>query len=510
MNSTEFRIPDTNLFLRADGTISPTAGPGGKVQELTSKNSRLLNVVYHGQTLKHIVYIKDEKSTLGGNEDLSLSAAKDIFDWVGIGTSTLDFAEKLNRWITGANGAPDPVIESLRQIHDALSQLQDFALASWFSARQDNLAFLLAHSSTAIQTANAFLQSNASRSDPVWATKIAIAERDSLLAVNTFSDVQRGFWLRPQNIAAISWAGNPTDYYHGWMPHIPDRAEVAQFNQVWDYRWAQPALLYTIVARLIVLKAFEIGSKAERKLYCQEIDGYVKILGTVFSKRWSGIRTLELLSDLQRNEYSTTGRIPMVAADIYGGDYIGGIFFASNITTSFFAPGIAAPNIDDFRNPTRALDLVWVENNTRAFAHHWWNLLYLRTGIDELFLFISNLQVICKEPWFSRTYVDVQKTLGLAKKDEKIQKAVFVAVALSELVPAGDEAANATRAHFLYKALRTGGGHAEAIVAKCVQDLSYLNEAGEESTEKMEQAGSVTTSAAKQRKRGKANLMPRG
>ena len=499
LNSTKFRIPDTKLYLSADGTISPTIQAGEKVLNLTSENARLLEVVYHGRALKQLVFIKNAKPALGGNNDLSIGDAKDIVDWLGIGIGFLEFAEKLNSWITGAKNAPDPIMESLRRIHDTLSQIQDFALASWISTRQDNLAFLLAHSSTAIQTANAFMQSQASRNDPVWAAKIAIAERDSLLAVNTFSDIQHGYWLRPESIAAISWAGNPTDYYQGWMPHIPDRAEVSQLRQVWDYRWAHPALVYSIVARLIVLKAFATGSQTERRLQCQEIKGYVKLLGSVFSKRWSGIRTLARLSDLQRTEYLTTGRIPMVAADIYGGDYIGGIFFASNITPSFFSPGIAAPNIDDFRNPTRGLDLVWVDNNVRAFAHHWWDLLYIRTGLEELLLFISELQVICDQPWFSRTYIDVQDKIGLAKRDDKARKDVFVAVALSELIPAGSGVANAARTHFLYEALRTGGNNAKAIVEKCVRDLCFIAEA-EVPTGESERAP-VTTPAAERRKR---------
>jgi hypothetical protein len=48
MNSTKFRIPDTNLYLRADGTFSPTIEPGETVLELTSKHAHLLEVVYHG------------------------------------------------------------------------------------------------------------------------------------------------------------------------------------------------------------------------------------------------------------------------------------------------------------------------------------------------------------------------------------------------------------------------------------------------------------------------------
>jgi len=178
---------------------------------------------------------------------------------------------------------------------------------------------------------------------------------------------------------------------------------------------------------------------------------------------------------------------------------IGGIFFASNITPSFFSPGIAAPNIDDFRNPTRGLDLVWVDNNVRAFAHHWWDLLYIRTGLEELLLFISELQVICDQPWFSRTYIDVQDKIGLAKRDDKARKDVFVAVALSELIPAGSGVANAARTHFLYEALRTGGNNAKAIVEKCVRDLCFIAEA-EVPTGESERAP-VTTPAAERRKR---------
>lgn len=349
-------------------------------------------------------------------------------------------------------------------------------MGAWVSSRQENLAFLLAHSSTAIHTANAFLQNKASRNDPVWAAKIAIAERDSLLAVNTFSDTEGGYWLRPYSLAAMSWAGDPTDTYSGWMSHMPDRAEVNHLKQVWDYRWAQPALLYAIVARLIVLKAFETGTGDERRLYCQEIKRYVKLLGTIFSKRWSGIRMLERLSDLQRYEYRSRGWVPMAAADIYGGDYIGGGFTTYKITEpGFFPPGVAPPNMDTGRTRTAEER---IEYNVWVFAHHWWALLYLRTGLEELLLIISELHSICDKPWFSRAYIDVHVKLSQANKDDKARKVAFAAVALSELVPANDEVANAARTHYLYEALRTGGDQTQAILAKCVQDLSYLTEAG--------------------------------
>jgi hypothetical protein len=503
VNTTKFRIPDTGLYLRADGILSPTVEPGETALDLTSEHAQLLEVVYHGQALKQMTLLSNSTSGFNG------SGRGDIYDIVLVegnsvlthftGVDFFGFVKKLNDWVTGAHGEPDPIMAALEQLQQRLIQIQDFALAAWLSTLQQNLAFLLAHSSTAIQTANAFLQSNASRNDPVWAAKIAIAERDSLLAVNSFTNTQSGYWLRPESLAAISWAGDPTPYYTGWMPHMPDRAEVNHFKQVWDYRWAQSALIYAIVARLIVLKAFETGSASERVLHCQEIKGYIKLLGRVFSKRLSGIRSLERLSDLQRSTLQITGRFPMAAVDIYGGDYLGGIFFHSNIRPDFFSPGIAAPKMDSYTNPTRPFDEVWIEYNMRTFGLHWWNLLYLRTGLEELLLFISELQVICDAPWFSRTYIDVRDDVRHARSDKTRSKAAYAAVALSDLVPAGDDAENAVRTHFLYEALRTGGDQAQKIVARCVRDLSYLSEA-EVPTGRKEQHGRVTTSAKKRRK----------
>ncbi|MEE3703882.1 hypothetical protein V2H43_10750, partial [Pasteurella multocida] len=404
MNATKFRIPNTEIYLRSDGLFTPSIESGDAVVELTRDVAEQAKVAYLGQSLRNVA------ASTGGATDHSaegMELAKGVLEWFTLGIEYLEFVEKLNHWVTGAHEAPDPIMENLQRIHSSLASIQDFALAAWVSARQDSLAFLRAHSSTAIQTAHAFTATGASRDDPVWAAKIAIAERDSLLAVNSFSDVANGYWLRPQSVAAVSWRGDPTAYYQGWMSRIPDRAEVGQFNQVWDYRWAQPALMYAIIARLIVRKAFGAQSKAEHDLDCSEVNRYADILGAVFSKRWGGLRALSALSDLQRSRYLTVGHIPMVAVDLYGGDYLGGVYFMSGIKPSGFPPGIAAPNMSSYLNPNRPLDLAWVEYNMKVFADHWWNILYLRTGLEELFLFISELRAVCEKTWFSRFYVDL-------------------------------------------------------------------------------------------------------
>ena len=503
MSATKFRIPDTGLYLGDDGLLSATIEPGETAAELTKDHAHLLEVVYQGQALKQMTTLSAPTggftAVRGDGVDIVVTEANSVITHL-TGVDFFGFVKKLNDWITGAHGAPDPIMAALGQLHNQLIQIQDFTLAAWLSARQENLAFLMAHSATAMQTANAFLQSNASRNDPVWAASIAIAKRDSLLAVNTFSDINGGYWLRPYSLAAISRPGDPTGYYVGWMPHMPDRVEVNQFNQVWDYRWGQSALVYAITARLIVLKAFETGSDAERVLFCQEMSRYAKLLGTVFGKRLSGIRTLERLTDAQRNWYLTTGRIPMAAVDIYGGDWIGGIFFSSGFRESWFAPGLAAPDMRSYDKGPGPIDLTWVDDNVRAFARHWWGVLYLRTGLEELLLCISELQAICDAPWFSRAHIDVKNNIRDARGDKFLNKAAYAAVALSDLVPAGDAAENASRTYILYEALRTGGDEARKIVASCVRDLSDLS-AVEVKRGRKEEDRQTTTEPKKRRKR---------
>lgn len=503
-----YQIPHSRhqLYLRSDGLFSPTVEPGEEVLELTSEHARLLDVVYHGQALQQMTFLKDSSPGRGDWGEALKEVTLDIFEWFTLGIDLFEFAEKLNRWITGARDAPDPILKSLRHLHQTLSQIQDFNLGAWSSSREENLAFLLAHSSTALHTANEFLQSEASRSDPVWAAKIAIAERDSLLAVHTFAgDMERGYWLRPESLAAISWAGNAADAFRGWMPHITDRAEVNFLKQVWDYRWALPVLVYTIVVRLVVLKAFSTGWRAEKRRHCTEIQKHVKVLQSVFAKMWSGIRTLDQLSDLQRRWYQSTGQIPLVAADIYGGYYLGGTYFASDFRRSRFGPGVAPPSWNVYDEPPVQgvpQDLDWVAYNVRMFARHWWNLVYLKIGMDDLLLFISKLQAFCDEPWFAHLYSEVHGKIRGVSINEQARKRAFAAASLSNLAQRNEEepASTAARTHFLYEALETGGERAEAIVADCIRDLSQLTKA-EAPAGKIEQPSRVTTSAVMRRKR---------
>jgi len=249
---------------------------------------------------------------------------------------------------------------------------------------------------------------------------------------------------------------------------------------------------------LLVLTAVGTGSRQERGLHCAEIQGYVGFLQGVFKKRWEGLRTITNFSDQQQNDFRNTGRFPMAAVDIYGGDYIGGIYFATGSWHPFSPPSLAPPWLD--ANDPAPLSEAGVEFNMKAFSTHWWNLLYLRIGLEDLLLFISELQAICDAPWFAHTFADVHESVSQIKSDNDKRRMALLAASLSSVSRTEDTAVGAAQTHVLYEALRTGGDRAKEIVAACVRDLSHLSEAGAP-TGKMEQPARVTTSAVKRRKR---------
>jgi hypothetical protein len=276
------------------------------------------------------------------------------------------------------------------------------------------------------------------------------------------------------------------------MQHIPDRAEVNQFNQVWDHRWALPALLYAITVRIVVLKAFRTGFPTEEETRDRaEIKKYLELLGSVYTKMCSGIRAPGHFSDLTRAEWPTRGRHPVVAVDIYGGYYIAMIFwnFRTGYSKDQFPPGLAPPG-----ELIGAVPLEQAEQNRKVIARHWWNLVYLKIGLDDLLLYISELNNLYNMTWFSGTYTKVQSDILKVKEFSRAytrvqsdvlklrdvigsyeaREAAFAAASLSHFARADDAAASAVLTHSLYEALSAGGDRAQEIVASCVRDLSQL------------------------------------
>jgi hypothetical protein len=135
----------------------------------------------------------------------------EVANTVGFVGIFFDVIALLLKWFE--EEGPDPLWVSLNKIHAKLNEIDDNVLATWVTEREENIAFLLSHSAAALQTANAFVKSGATRSDPEWSPKLALALRDSFVAVTTFTtSLEGGFWLRPNSIKAISTVGDPANF----------------------------------------------------------------------------------------------------------------------------------------------------------------------------------------------------------------------------------------------------------------------------------------------------------
>ncbi|MGH9985765.1 MAG: hypothetical protein ACRD8W_17615 [Nitrososphaeraceae archaeon] len=312
----------------------------------------------------------------------SLAVVGAVWDiWMGITTW-------LNEEINPSLPTRNPLMELLNAIHTKLSEIDDNVLASWATERDENIAFLQAHSTAALITANGFLHSGAARSDPEWAPKLALALRDSFVAVQTFTGgLESGFWLRPDSIKVISLEGDPTDFLKGWMQHLPDRAERHSFNRVWDYRWALPVALYSITARIVILRS--AGEKNE--IISQEIKRYINFIAMVTRKMESGIRSVGTLSDELLNRMANTIGVPIAVADIYGGYYLGGLSEPGSLKP--FEPKAKKIPVPPFvQIPPLTFDAI--RDDQVKFQEHWKNIVKERIGIGELFRFSGGLENI--------------------------------------------------------------------------------------------------------------------
>jgi hypothetical protein len=343
----------------------------------------------------------DKKTDYNGNGryivmgDTPQMDADDTYEFVGKIADEVeylglvwDLAKYLNNLVTDKK--PDPLMASLNRIHVTLGGIKDDILASWVAAREENIAFILAHSSAALLTVNAFVKSGATRSSPEWAPRLALALRDSSVAVQTFTaDIERGFWRRPESIKAISWSGDPTSFFQGWMPHISARAERDSFGNVWDYRWALPVALSTILVRIIVLRAAGEPKEAVKS----EIDTFNNFLFKVVRKMESGIKSVGFLSADQVNDIPTKG-VPIATADIYGGYYLGGIHSPQTLVSHEpkareipFPPGVIVPTDGSLDAIVRCQHLI---------QGNWSNIIKEKIGIGALFRFNGGLDNILK------------------------------------------------------------------------------------------------------------------
>ena len=303
-------------------------------------------------------------------------------DILGVVLPGVSLVGDVVKWFLQEPAAPDPIIASLAKVDAALGALQDEVLATWVTARRDSLSLLTANSTAALQTAFEFVQSGKDASSPEWADSIALAQRDSLVAVQTFvSSLDTGYWRRPYSIKAISQDGDPTSDYYGWMIYMPDRAEKDSFDTVWDYRWGLPATVYAITARLVVLRL--TGWSAEATL--GEVRQYNTFIASVYQRMDGGIRCLEPPSSPGEDIVHPT--IPVAVADIYGGYYTGGLFDTlltpQDLGNRPYPPSGIVPYSRDW--PT-------VVKNAKLITKYWRDSVATTIGLPNLLWFAGRLE----------------------------------------------------------------------------------------------------------------------
>jgi len=322
--------------------------------------------------------------------DEEVSALLDVIghaaDILGVVLPAVSLIGDVIKWFEEASGGPDPIIASLAKVDVALGELQDEVLATWAAARRDNLAFLAANSTAAMQTALNFMQSGADASNPEWAANIALAQTNSLVAVTTFvSSLDTGYWRRPYSIKAISQDGDPTDAHNGWMTYLPDRAPKDSDNTVWDYRWGLPATVYAITARLVVLRL--IGWDPAATL--REVGQYNEFIAQVYQRMDAGIRSLGPPSTMPDNfTPSAPPTFPLAVADIYGGYFIAGAFPStltpSDLGSRPYPPGGIVP------------DSGWhwpiVVQNAKLIIQWWRDNVATTVGLPNLLQFAGRLE----------------------------------------------------------------------------------------------------------------------
>jgi hypothetical protein len=309
---------------------------------------------------------------------------KDAKDLVEIAGLAIDIVEALNKWVSGHPPQSNPLLDKLADIDRKLREIEDIALGSWTSQREANLQEIRAHSTTALLTVKSFIESGSHLSAPGWAERVALAERDSIYACQVLvQDVNAGFWRRPLSIKAISIPsrgvyGDPESYSYGWMPYIPDRAEV-ELSTVWDYRWALPVAVYAISCRVLVMTKVKRFTDDEYN----ELRGYLDILAAVCRKMDAGIREIRVPTEAEAAaRWASSNGVQVAAADIYGGLFYSRGFFRFRENEFFGAPGTEGLVYPDcYPNTAKACA------NVAAISQMWRNAISYEMGWPELLEF---------------------------------------------------------------------------------------------------------------------------
>ena len=468
MGGAVYRIPSTGLHLWADGSVGPKPAAGTDVVTVRPVDAPRLSAAYVGRSLQLL-------STRGG---AGVDATKEALERVKEGAEivvlvgeVVKLGIELAEFLGAFEHQPDPIMLSLERLDARLGEIEDLVLASWTSSRRDQLALLRTHSATALRIVQEYMELDRP-DDPVWASKVALAERDSLFAAKAFTDggIDGAFWLRPFSLRALGL--NPNSLYNSWMWHHPDRATLlaSPGRLVWDYRFTLPAAAYAIVVRMAVLKAVSPRSLQSGAAGCRELKTYARFLRAVIERIQGGIWFLDRLAEDKgsRFQFQWRGRAPVAAGQIHSGFGFYHLVHAyewEHLHPS--NPGHWPPNlIEPF------LSFEQVDANIRAVGTHWWSLVWNDIGLRELCMVISDVDGACTLPIFTRLVGEAQRRSLLASTDVTARSAASVAAGLSQLTSTGDGVDDAVRTSRFFDALQLDAG--QAVVRRAAEALLEL------------------------------------
>jgi hypothetical protein len=469
-----YKTPSAGLHVRADGLLLPE-DPLTGVVDASASQAPLLSDAFIGGA----IHMLADEASLGDvvgdllhvNEDVrqGIGFALELADTIVLVADAIELGIKIAEWMS--DKPEDPLIRTLRRIDAGLSRVEDATLAAWKLTRQNQLDFLQAHSSGALSVAQKFLENPASIANPLVPVSLAIADRDSKLAVDTM--MRESFWQRPNNDKLL--VGH--DDRNSWLKMWPERASPDDQGLVWDYRWALPALCYAIVARIAVIRAVDPQSLKPGKAGCREIKRYARFLGNVHARMQAGIQQFNTVSDWTWTTYTTSGWAPFATVDLHSGLHVVRWgwdplqWTSENFARHFGSPDYWTSNVIAIPK-----DINELRANAKTVTQIWWNIVWWRIGLSNLCVFISSLENLCVPSLWSRSIADSWRAIGRYSADPGQQRGLHAAIALSRFDQSGDPSDRAIRTANLYRVLRRAEPEARSILQRAIEDLVSVAE----------------------------------
>lgn len=479
MGGPTYRIPATGLYLEADGRLVREPNAGATVVDASEALAPKLTAAYVGKGLQLM-------STAGGNEP-SGDSTKAALKRLGEGLETIvligdivELAIKLAEFMGLFGHEKDAAIVMLEWIDKRLNEIEDLILAAWASSRGDQLALLRGKSSTALRAAQEYLELNRPQTQ-FWQSRIALADSNSEEVVKAYTEsgLDGGFWLRPFSLRAIGVS--PTAIHNSWLHFHPGRDAIAatsHITQVWDYRFALPAVTYAILVRVAVLKAVKPQSLQRGQAGCREIQGYARFLRSVVQRIQDGLWSLNALGADQgsRAQFLWHGRAPVAAAQVHSGYGFMRIIYAYE--WEYLRPSDPAMWPAGLVEPF--LSIEQVNQNIRNVGTHWWHLIWRDIGMIEMCKILSDLDRVCTQPYASRFIGEAQTKLIRATLDVTSRWSASVATSLSHLTSDGDAAEDSVRTFRLYEALQRRDDAVRGVLRRTAEELLALAPVPEE------------------------------